>query len=194
MIDLLADASKTAEELSEILNVSTVTIYRWRKKYGIQVPKGSKKGKSKPWLITSIEKKCKTCQTKFMVAPSRKNALCCSRKCLFQCQEYRKKLKLIDKTYMQSEAYSKSKSKDTTPAYKKYAGRVHRLSRKIYEENEEMLNPTGEKRTRCGVQGGYQLDHILSIRYGFENNISPEEIAKLENLQLLPWKENLLKR
>jgi hypothetical protein len=193
-LGLLSDVSKTAKELSIVYGVHPITIHRWRKKYGIKVPNGSKKGKSKPWLITSIEKECKTCQTKFMVTPSRKNVLCCSRRCLLQCQEYREKFKQIDRTYMQSDAYRKAKSKETTPDYKKYAGRVHRLSQKIYEKNVDILNPTNEKRTRCGVQEGYQLDHILSIRYGFENNIPAEEIAKLENLQLLPWKENLLKR
>lgn len=50
-----------------------------------------------------------------------------------------------------------------------------------------------DKRGRCGVNGAYQLDHIKSIDWGWKNNIPAEEIAKWENLRMLPWKTNLLK-
>jgi hypothetical protein len=43
------------------------------------------------------------------------------------------------------------------------------------------------------VDGGYQLDHIVPLRYGFDNGITPEEISSLNNLRLLPWKQNLTK-
>jgi hypothetical protein len=43
------------------------------------------------------------------------------------------------------------------------------------------------------VDGAYQLDHITSISEGFSKNISPEVIADMSNLRMLPWKENLLK-
>jgi hypothetical protein len=81
--------------------------------------------------------------------------------------------------------------KATTPAYRSYANKVHRLTRIIYEENEHIINPNNHPRTICGVEGGYQLDHIITIRYGFENNIPAEEIARVENLRMLSWKENL---
>lgn len=42
----------------------------------------------------------------------------------------------------------------------------------------------------CGVDGAYQLDHIVSKRYGFENGISPERIGDIQNLQIIPWKIN----
>lgn len=51
----------------------------------------------------------------------------------------------------------------------------------------------GYKRTLCGVEGGYQLDHIISIKEGFEKNIAPEIIGAPGNLQMLPWRDNLLK-
>lgn len=50
-----------------------------------------------------------------------------------------------------------------------------------------------EVRGRCGVDGAYQLDHIKSIDWGWKNGIPPEEIAKWENLRMIPWKTNLLK-
>ena len=40
---------------------------------------------------------------------------------------------------------------------------------------------------------GYHLDHIIPIIYGFKNNIPAKDIAKLSNLQMIPWKENLQK-
>jgi len=53
-----------------------------------------------------------------------------------------------------------------------------------------ILENSNKLRGRCGVQGAYQLDHILSKKYGFENNISPEIIGNINNLRFIPWKEN----
>jgi len=35
---------------------------------------------------------------------------------------------------------------------------------------------------------------ILFEKVRWRSGISPEEASKLENLQILPWKQNLLKR
>ena len=40
---------------------------------------------------------------------------------------------------------------------------------------------------------GYHLDHIYPISLGFANNISAEKIGHISNLQMLHWKENLIK-
>ena len=50
------------------------------------------------------------------------------------------------------------------------------------------------KRGLCGVDGAYQLDHITSINYGWENKLPPCEIAKWDNLKMIPWRDNLKKR
>ena len=50
-----------------------------------------------------------------------------------------------------------------------------------------------ELRGRCGVEGAYQLDHIKSINWGWENGIEPKVIAEWDNLRMIPWKTNLLK-
>lgn len=73
---------------------------------------------------------------------------------------------------------------------KSYAYKVRVLSERIYRENVEKLNPNNLPRTLCGKEGGYQLDHIISIKRGFSENIPVEEIARMENLQLIPWQEN----
>lgn len=78
--------------------------------------------------------------------------------------------------------------------YPGYARKVHGLSQKVYEENIDIINPNRHKRTLCGVNGGYQLDHIMSIRECFDKNVPPEKAASVENLRMLPWKENLMRQ
>ena len=47
-----------------------------------------------------------------------------------------------------------------------------------------------DKRGRCGVDGAYQIDHIMSINYGWENKVPPQEIGHIRNLKMIPWQEN----
>lgn len=74
--------------------------------------------------------------------------------------------------------------------FKEYSSKVRILTEKNYENNIKILNPNNYKRTLCGIDGGYQLDHIKSIKYCFDNDISIEECSDIKNLQLLPWKLN----
>jgi len=84
--------------------------------------------------------------------------------------------------------------KDDTPQYKKYRKQVDLLTEKNYVKYKDIINPDNKPRTKCGVEGGYQLDHIDPVYEGYINNISPEELAKVENLRIIPWKENLIKK
>ncbi len=79
------------------------------------------------------------------------------------------------------------------PAFKEYANKIRRLSEKVYLKNKSMINPNNYQRTVCGVEGGYQLDHKISIKQGFEIGLSVEDMSALSNLQLLPWKINRTK-
>jgi len=36
----------------------------------------------------------------------------------------------------------------------------------------------------------WNLDHIISIKYGFNNNIDPKLIGSIENLRYVPWRVN----
>lgn len=182
--------SHNADEIAETYCVSRSTVFRIAKKYGLKIQR--KPGSGRRTIRTGKETPCFHCGTLMWTIPSYRKKYC-SRVCMYESDEYRHKLKTADKSYMQTAQYSAAKSKHTTPKYKKYAGKVHRLSHKIYENNLDILNPNGYNRTICGVDGGYQLDHIVSIKYGFDNNIPPETIARLENLRLIPWKDNLLK-
>ncbi len=74
--------------------------------------------------------------------------------------------------------------------FQKYVYEVRVLTEKTYNENIDIINPNGHKRTLCGVEGGYQLDHIISVKQGFDGGLEPEKIADISNLQMLPWEEN----
>ena len=51
-----------------------------------------------------------------------------------------------------------------------------------------------EKRGNVGYKkDAYHLDHKISIKYGFENNILPYIIGNIDNLQMLPARENCSK-
>jgi len=44
-----------------------------------------------------------------------------------------------------------------------------------------------------GTDGAYQLDHKYSIYEGFKNDIKPKLIGGINNLEFIPWEENLKK-
>jgi hypothetical protein len=49
------------------------------------------------------------------------------------------------------------------------------------------------KRGKAGVPGAYHLDHIISIKEGFDTGILPMIIGNINNLQFIPWEENIQK-
>jgi len=76
---------------------------------------------------------------------------------------------------------------------RRYWNKVRTLSEQNYEKHIDLINPKRLPRTRCGVPGGYQLDHRKSVSQCFETNVPIEECADITNLQLLPWEDNLSK-
>ena len=78
--------------------------------------------------------------------------------------------------------------------YKQYRYLVDKLSEVNYVRHYDIINPNHKPRTKCGIEGGYQLDHIYPVYEGYINNILPEEIAKVENLRIIPWEENQRKK
>lgn len=75
------------------------------------------------------------------------------------------------------------------PEKEMYKRNVWRLT----YQNDLTVLENWDKRGRCGVKGAYQLDHIYPISKGYENKIPPEELARMDNLRMIPWKQNLLK-
>ena len=63
----------------------------------------------------------------------------------------------------------------------RYKFRVKYLTAKIYKKHKHIINPDDLLIGRCE----YQIDHIYSIRHGFENSVAPEVIASVHNLRVL---------
>lgn len=74
--------------------------------------------------------------------------------------------------------------------FSEYIYKVRIITENTYKDNINTINPNGYQRILCGVKGGYQLDHIISVKQGFDEGISPDIIGGLNNLQMLPWEEN----
>lgn len=133
-------------------------------------------------------KKCKCCSNEFWVKPSTENRKYCSRTCKYSDPE-------MIAVYVEKLTYGRiKKSKENahnTLEYKQYKNKVHRLSQKTYVDYKDTINPQNHPRTLCGVEGGYQLDHIKTVKECFDGGILPEVVADYKNLRMLPWKENV---
>jgi hypothetical protein len=186
-IKIIVDPSKTMDEVKEIFGCHGITIQRWRKKYGWKGKVGSKPGKPKPENMTGSNVVCKNpnCDNEFYLN-KRSSVRYCSRECVVSDPGYIKRLS--DKL---TGIPRPRECHPSTPEFNKYAGKVRRLTEKTYAEHIDTINPDRLPRTLCGVEGGYQLDHIIPIKEGFEKNMSIEDLAKPENLRMLTWKENL---
>lgn len=73
---------------------------------------------------------------------------------------------------------------------KKYRREVTKITR---QQDISVLENYDKLRGLCGVAGAYQLDHIISVSIGYEQNIAPELLGSIPNLQIISWKDNLLK-
>jgi hypothetical protein len=165
------------------------------KKHSDEARKKMRDAKSK-YKTEPVERCCSVCGTEWVAYIKRDRE---RKYCSVNCYKQTKKGKpfydasKIDKSYMKTEEYSKTKRKPDTPAYKKYRNRVNILTEKTYKKYCDIINPEQHPRTLAGVEGGFQLDHIISVRFCFDNGITPEQCSAVENLQILPWKTNLLK-
>ena len=182
-LNLIADTKLSAREIGEILNVHPVTIYRFRKNNNIKVLPGAKLGKPNIKKMRQELRNCigKNCLNTFTVQQSSKKKYCCH-----SCQQR------TANVAAKGIGSRKIRNPNTTE-YKRYARLVHGLSQKNYVKNIDIINPNNYNRKLCGVKDGWQLDHIKPIKECFEKGLSPEEAAAVENLRMLPWKENLMR-
>ena len=181
-IEFICDPLVTAREVSERIGCGSATVTRWRKRFGWEGTSGLKKGPH-PWKIKHHPRPCHIEGCDESVTYPQKY---CSRKCMYSCHEYHENLKAKKKSHTKP-----GLRKDTTPEFVRYRNTVHRLSNKVYHENRDLINPNNHPRTLAGVEGGYQLDHIYTVKDGFENDVPPEQLSVLENLRVIPWKDNL---
>jgi predicted DNA-binding protein YlxM (UPF0122 family) len=76
------------------------------------------------------------------------------------------------------------------PEYEKYRKKVINITNKQPIKNLPNYNKRGNYKNI----NAYHLDHKYSISEGFKNGVSPEVIDDIENLEFIPWKENLKKK
>lgn len=71
-------------------------------------------------------------------------------------------------------------------AWAQYKFRVKYLTSKLYKKHKDLINPEDLPIGLCL----YQVDHIYSVRHGFENNIDPTIIASIPNLRMMWHTDN----
>jgi len=72
----------------------------------------------------------------------------------------------------------------------KYRKNIINLSNINYRKYKNVINPNNLKR----YGGKYHLDHIFSIMEGFRRDIPAKYISNPNNLQMLWWKKNIIKK
>jgi hypothetical protein len=92
--------------------------------------------------------------------------------------------------YRYHNAIRSAKYFETASEWAIYKSRVASHTIRTYEKYIDIINPENNQRTLSGVDGGYQLDHIMSVRYCFDNQIPSKLCAHYTNLQMLPWYQN----
>lgn len=91
-------------------------------------------------------------------------------------------------------AWSKANSirwQETASDWKLYKSKVAELTRLTYNKHKSIINPNNFPRGKAGVEGAYHVDHIVPIRFCFDNNIPIEVCADITNLQMIGWRENV---
>lgn len=91
-------------------------------------------------------------------------------------------------------ASSKSRSEEwqkTASDWKLYKSTVTKLTRLSYNQHKHIVNPNNLPIGKAGVPGAHHVDHIVPIRYCYNNHIPAEVCAHHTNLQMLGWRENV---
>lgn len=83
--------------------------------------------------------------------------------------------------------------RDDREDFLRYRYEVSKVTERNYREFREEINPHQHKRGLAGEDGAYHLDHIVPVRWCFENNISADIAGSIDNLQMMLWEENLSK-
>jgi len=84
-----------------------------------------------------------------------------------------------------------TKWRQTATEWQKYKSDVTKLTRINYKNNKHIINPDNLPTGRAGIEGAYHVDHIIPIRYCFNNKIPVHICADKSNLQMLGWRENV---
>lgn len=193
--DAFATIDMTAEEVAKQYDVGLSIVRRARKRLGLKPKHG------RPRQIFLLEKVCPNCNNVFTSVSKH-----CSIECYQAVRTYvtseETKTKLREKAITRWETPTDNMiigiqkrilADEEIKSYKKYRNRLKTLTEKTYSEHRNTINPNNYKRGLAGKENAYHLDHIIPAKFGFENGIPPEILAEKENLQMLPWRDNISK-
>lgn len=180
---LLHDITYSTRTLAKMFNLRLGTVSSKRRSLGIKSPPGIRKGQSNPNKMRQEIRSCirKECNVTFQVNQASKKKYCSH-----SCQQ-------LNANVAPKGIGSRSIRNPKIEEYKRYARKVHQLSGKTYETHKDIINPNNHPRTLCGINEGWQLDHIIPIKECFKKGMSVEEASNLNNLRMLPWKDNLMR-
>lgn len=82
----------------------------------------------------------------------------------------------------------------TASDWDKYRRSVYSLTRKAYIIHETTINPNNHPRGLAGQTDAYHLDHIVPIRWCFDNGVPSNKCAHHSNLRMVQWLDNIQKR
>ena len=186
-----------AEKAAELLSCGRATINRYRSRYGLKGKKGAPKHRS------ILNYTCVCGEPFISEEPDRKY---CSHRCYLKNRNYT--ISDTQREILSSKASERWKSPtagmllgiqkrkmsdEELKDFRRYRNRLKVLTEKTYTVYQDEINPNGYIRGVAGQEDAYHLDHIISARYGFDNDIPPEILARKENLQMLPWRDNIQK-
>lgn len=76
------------------------------------------------------------------------------------------------------------KKKPRNPEFERYKEKVWELTNDVKHLIEGIEDRGWRK---------FHIDHKISIKWGFDNNIPPKLIAHIDNLRMMWWKDNFIK-
>jgi hypothetical protein len=180
---------RTSTEISEKIRQSLL---------GRKYP--NRKSNCKAGKILLYKRECPSCKRELSysnnwsaVRATRHNAVCNS----CSSRIYKKSWTYVIKEDHVKKMAAKKAGYDTYEKYiqdldnrKKYYREVRKITR---QQNISVLENYDKLRGLCGVDGAYQLDHVIPVSIGYQQGIAPEKIGDISNLQIIPWKDNLYK-
>lgn len=145
----------------------------------------------KPKSNVSVKCKCDECDEIYTQRFSRNKDVCypCRKSDSLKGNDYGKFNKGIPIPKMQGNLHPRWNPHKSEK--RKYAYQCNLVTKQF---DLSVLSNSDKPRGLCGIEGAYQLDHIIPIQYGFENNIDPKIIGHINNLRFIPWEENNFKR
>lgn len=97
-----------------------------------------------------------------------------------------------EKIFLTRFGYDYSEFLKQQTEHKKYYNKVRNITNKNLRKYKHLFDNL-DKLSSCGDNDKFQVDHIFSIKEGFNLNIVPELIGHPSNLRVIHWKDNLNK-